>query len=74
MDQWTLLWSCSQNALHIEPLERLLSLNRESYRDNEPVYYAPIAIGSLAEMQAAAENIRPTLIQRERAPAQPEAA
>lgn len=66
MEQWVLLWSQRQNALHIEPLEKLLSLNRESYRDNEPVYYAPIAVGSLAEMQAAADNIRPTLIQRER--------
>jgi hypothetical protein len=65
MTQHALLWSHAQNALHIEPLERTLSLNRESYRDNEPVRYAPIAVGTLEEMQATAESIRATLAGRE---------
>jgi hypothetical protein len=43
MNVFVLLWSQRDNALHVEPLERVLSLNRESYTDDEPVHFAPIA-------------------------------
>jgi hypothetical protein len=65
MTQHALLWSKQLNALHIEPLERTLSLNRESYRDDEPVFYAPIAVGTLEQMQATADSIRGTLVERD---------
>lgn len=67
MTQFALLWSKQQNALRIEELDRTLSLNRESYRDDEAVHYAPIAVGTMEEMQATAHALRGTLKDRENA-------
>lgn len=63
--QWCLLWSHSQNSIHVEPMEDMLSLNRKRYRDDVFVNdYLPIHVGTQAEVEAAADAIRNTLAQR----------
>jgi len=64
-DQHVLLWSCSQNALHVEPVERMLELNRQACACNRAGDYRPLAMGTRAEAEAAAEKLRPHLIRRE---------
>jgi hypothetical protein len=56
-----LLWSRRQNALHVEPVERMLASNRDAYRDNRPVDYVVLIIGSLELCQTTGENLRGTL-------------
>lgn len=64
-DQFVLLWSQCQNALHIEPLAKHTSLNRAAYADNAPGDYRLLLIGTRIEVDATAASIRPTLEQRE---------
>lgn len=64
MSQFVLLWSKRLNELHVEPLERMLSVNRECYRDNEANDFLPLVIGTEADIDAAAEACRPTLAAR----------
>jgi hypothetical protein len=64
MTQFVLLWSRTANALHVEPLEKMLSHNRESYTDNERVEYVPLYVGTEAEVDAAADACRGTLAAR----------
>lgn len=64
-EQWALLWSQRQNALHIEPVERMLSINRTNYASNTRNDYLPLFIGGRAEVDAAAANCRRTLMSRE---------
>lgn len=64
-EQWVLLWSCSQNALHVETLERHTSMNRQAYSDNRPGDYRLLLIGTRAEVDATTASIRPTMVQRE---------
>lgn len=61
-----LLWSKRQNALHIEPVDRMLSSNRDAYRDDRGCDYIPIAMGSKEEMHAAADAVRNTLSARQK--------
>lgn len=63
-DLWVLAWSQRQNALHIEPLQRHTSLNREAYADNRPGDYRMLLVGAKADVDATAASIRPTLIAR----------
>lgn len=69
-----LLWSRNQNALHIEPVERMLSSNRDAYRDDRACDYIAIFMGSRDEMCAAADACRNTLLNRLPASALREAA
>lgn len=69
-----LLWSRSQNALHIEPVQRMLSSNRDAYRDDRACDYIAIAMGSREDMDAAADACRGTLDGRRPASERREAA
>lgn len=64
-EQWVLCWSCSQNALHVETLERHTSMNRAAYADNRPGDYRLLLVGTRAEVDSTAASIRPTMAQRE---------
>lgn len=64
-DVYVLEWSKKQNVPHVQPLESTLSKNRQAYRENDAVNdFVPLAIGSLDEMLAAADGMKPTLIKR----------
>lgn len=63
-EQYVLLWSQRQNALHIETLEKHTSLNRAAYADNAPGDYRMLLLGTRAEVDATAASIRQTLVQR----------
>lgn len=66
-DLFALLWSRRQNALHVEPLERTLSLNRTAYRDNQPINdYHPIYVGTQDECLKTADAVRSTIASREK--------
>lgn len=64
-EQWALLWSQAQNALHVETLAQHTSSNRQAYADNEPGDYRMLLVGTRAEVDATAASIRQTLVQRE---------
>lgn len=64
-EQYVLLWSRRQNALHIETLERHTSVNRQAYADNRPGDYRLLLIGTRAEVESTEASIRPTLIKRD---------
>lgn len=63
---WVLLWSHKQNALHIEPLEVTLTLNRRAYTENKPGDYRMLFVGYREDVDAAARTCRSTLKGRER--------
>jgi len=64
-EQYVLLWSQSQNALHIETLAKHASLNRAAYADNTPGDYRLLVAGTREEVEATAANIRPTMALRD---------
>lgn len=64
-EQFVLLWSHRQNALHIETLDRHASLNRASYAANTPGDYRLLLVGTRAEIDATAASTRQTMLQRE---------
>lgn len=64
-EQWVLLWSCAQNALHVETLAQHTSTNREAYAQNRPGDFRLLLVGTRAEVDATAASIRPTMVQRE---------
>lgn len=66
--QYSLLWSKSQNALHVEPVEHTLSVNRQRYLADKAVHddYIPISFGTRVEVDAEAEVCKGLLSQRER--------
>lgn len=64
--QWALLWSQSQNALHIETLDQMASANRKAYQDNRPTDFVPIYIGAREHIDAAAGFCHQTLAGREK--------
>jgi hypothetical protein len=64
-EQWCLCWSRQQNALHVEPLARHLSLNRECYTDDISGDFRLLFIGSESEVATAADAARSTLQARE---------
>ena len=63
-EQYVLLWSQRQNALHIENLAQHTRLNRAAYADNAPGDYRMLLLGTRAEVDATAASIRQTLVQR----------
>lgn len=64
-EQWVLLWSQSQNAIHVERLEDCLSKNRQAYQDNRRSDYVPIYVGERGNVSAAASHCSNTLLDRE---------
>lgn len=70
-DQWVLLWSQASNDLRIEPLEKVLSANRQAYKDDKPVEYVPVYVGPRATVAACAGHCQVTLIDREESRAEP---
>ncbi|MBB6577988.1 hypothetical protein HNP33_002056 [Comamonas odontotermitis] len=60
-----LLWSCSQCALHIEPVAQMLKANRRAYASNYGSDYLPIHMGSDEECRKAAELARETMSDRQ---------
>lgn len=63
-EQFLLLWSQRQNALHIETLEQHTSLNRRAYAENSPGDYRLLMAGTRAEVDATAASISPTIARR----------
>lgn len=61
---WVLLWSQSQNALHVEQVDDMLHSNRQAYADNRRMDYVPLVFGSRAVIDDAARACRPTLVTR----------
>ena len=64
---WVLLWSHSQNALHIEPLTEMHRSNLEAFNENRSMDYVPLQIGSRADVDWAADHVRPAVHAREAA-------
>jgi hypothetical protein len=69
-EQHVLLWSQRQNTLRIDTLAQHTSANRAAYADNLPGDDRMLLVGTLAEVQATAANIRPTLERRAQQPQQ----
>lgn len=63
-EQWVLLWSHRQNALHVEPLNEMLSRNRQAYSVNAGGDYRPLIVGTRDEVDTAANSVRGTMAQR----------
>ena len=65
---YTLEWSHRTGNLNVQPVRRLLSINRNAYASDMPVSdYIPLHIGPRAECEQAAEAIRGTIAQRDAA-------
>lgn len=63
--EFALCWSQRQNALHIEPVERMLSNNRGAYADDRASDFIPVYIGTKDECHNAADACRGTMASRE---------
>lgn len=64
-DVHVMLWSQSQCALHIEPIERMLSSNRRAYADDRRMDFVPLFVGSEDDCDALANAIRNTMHTRQ---------
>jgi hypothetical protein len=64
-EQWSLLWSQRQNALHIEPFEKTLSTNRQAYASNTGGDYRVLFVGERKDVDAAPDALRSTMADRE---------
>ena len=64
---WVLLWSHSQNALHIERLTDMHQTNLEAFSEDRPLDYIPLQIGSRDAVDMAANVVRPIVHAREEA-------
>lgn len=56
-----MLWSQSQCALHIEPVEAMLSSNRRAYGDDRRMDFVPLFIGTDEDCRSVADSIRGTM-------------
>jgi hypothetical protein len=63
-EQWTLSWSASQNALHVESMSDMLARNRDAFTRDRHSDYTVIAVGSESAMRHASEDLRCVLLQR----------
>lgn len=63
-EQWALMWSQAKNDLRIEPLEHVLSCNRDAYRDNRQPEYVPIYVGERGHIAAAVGFCHATIAER----------
>lgn len=67
MNDYVLLWSKSQNCLHIETVANWLSKNRKAYGDDAKLTdYHPIVIADRETCHQTADAVRPTLKTREK--------
>jgi hypothetical protein len=64
---WALLWSQSQNALHVERLTDMQQTNVDAFRENRRMDYVPLFIGSRAVVDIVAKAVRPIVHAREEA-------
>lgn len=62
-----MLWSQSQCALHIEPVEAMLRSNARAYRDDRRMDYVPLYIGTDEDCRAVADAVRRTMHARQEA-------
>lgn len=60
-DTWVLLWSQSQNALHVEQVGDMLRANRRAYTEDRRMDYVPLVFGSRDEIDSVARSVRPTI-------------
>ena len=66
MAEYVLLWSQSQNCLHIEPVSSWLSKNRAAYAaDKKLADYHPIVIGDKELCHQTADSVRNTIKYRD---------
>lgn len=59
-----LLWSQSQDALHIESVADMLSANGSAFAANRPMDYVPLAFGTDDECHAGANKVRAIMEKR----------
>lgn len=60
-----MLWSQSQCALHIEPLDAMLSSNRRAYADDRRMDFVPLYIGTDEDCRQIADSVRGTMKARQ---------
>ena len=58
---YVLLWSQSQNALHIEPVKDMLTSNRRAYSEDRRMDYVPLLFGPRDDCDSLASSIRGTM-------------
>lgn len=66
---YALLWSRSQDALHIEPLAETISTGQRFLAEDRGNDFIPIAVGSRAQCDRRAQGARELLMQRAQAAA-----
>lgn len=64
-EQWCLLWSQQQNALHIEPLALMLTNNRNAYRDDAVGDFRVLLVGTRSEVEVTAQSLGSTIASRQ---------
>lgn len=62
--RYALLWSQTQCALHVEPLQEMLNKNRRACASNRCTDYIPVFVGTRELCSEAAERLRPVLCER----------
>lgn len=65
-DAYALLWSKRSNCFHIEPLTDTVRKGRTFFLTNSSNDYLLIGLGSREEVDAAADAMRPYMVQRDR--------
>lgn len=63
-NQWVLLWSQKQNALHVETLPETLAINRRACIHNKPGDYRVLMVGSHEDVSATSRSFVQMLQQR----------
>jgi len=61
---WVLLWSQSQNALHIERLRDTLKSSRDAFADDRQMDYVPLYVGDRDGADLVADTVRPIVRNR----------
>lgn len=65
-DAYALLWSKRSNCFHVEPLTDTVRKGRTFFLTNSSNDYLLIGLGSREEVDAAADAMRPYMVQRDR--------
>ncbi len=68
-EKMVLLWSHSQCAFHIERLEEMLTANMRAFKEDRPMDYATLFVGTEDDCDRMADVLRPTLRKRQQAKA-----
>ena len=64
-DTYALLWSKKSNCFHIEPLQDTVAKGLRFFRAQQTNDYLVIGIGTHDECSAMADELRPTLTERD---------